>query len=330
MRSASTVLLLCILGSLAACKGEPFRPDAQRDAYDPDAYVRPWWTPEPGEAANWDIQLTEVDLTEQRAMIVLDLWDSVPSEQTITYADLSTVTVPAGVNATAIADLKARGTIVICQVNTGAVELDAPDAMRFPGWEADPPNRPDPPAAGSVIGWDTGDPNERYLDVRTAARAQWSELVVKRLELADEIGCDGIAPDHNDVFFYGTDATGFDHVSVPDQVTAWFREVAMHAHTFELSVGMRNGHYLPQGQPQELVEDFDWIMIERCAENQDCGNARPFADTLKAIFAIDYMDDGSGNGVSLAFACQEYANNMIRDGLYKTVALSGTFRDTCP
>ena len=101
------------------------------------------------------------------------------------------MTVPAGPLAGTIATLKARtpAPVIICHVRTGAVHLTQdPDARRFPGFEASPPNRPDAPAANSVIGWSTpAGEAERFLDIRDSSRAQFENLIWKRLDLAKQI-----------------------------------------------------------------------------------------------------------------------------------------------
>src|SRR5689334_4404514 len=106
--------LALILAIVAACgddDGDPVTPDGTST---PDAFVAPactkpetvtWFAPKPGDAKNWDIQVTApTDTTAARAMYILELFRVVPAPTTITYADSTTVAVPAGAQATAIAD----------------------------------------------------------------------------------------------------------------------------------------------------------------------------------------------------------------------------------
>src|SRR5436190_16188436 len=124
-------------------------------------------------------------------MYVVDLWDVVPSARMIDCGGGDPVAVPAGSQATKIAELEAAGTKVICQVGTGAIELTDPDARKFPGYEANPPNRPTAVKAGSVIGWSTSltSTNERFLDVHAGARAGFEKYITARIDLAKAIGC---------------------------------------------------------------------------------------------------------------------------------------------
>jgi hypothetical protein len=314
------ILLLAVVG----CDDDG--PPIAVDASPLDAFEVAWWTPEPGEASNWDIQLTGVDVSAERAMYVLDLWELVPAATTLEYGDDDPVEVPAGSLAGTLAQLHARTPrpIVICHVNTGAIELDDPDARKFPGFEPDPPDDPTPPEPGSVIGWSTPQgPEERFLDIREPSRASWVEIMWKRIDLAKQIGCDGIAPDHNDQHLL---EPGFE-VGVLEQLS-WFEEVARQAHQRELSVGMVNGHVLAN-QPDSLVDDYDWALPERCAEFDDCGSLRPFINARKAVFALDYEPDADGFGIEPAIACARYDRSMISDGLVKDLALTAEVRSDC-
>jgi hypothetical protein len=265
-------------------------------------------------------------------MYTLDLWDLVPASTTIDYGDGDPVMVPAGALAGTIAALHAqivngKPTIVICRVSTGALDLSAPDARKFPGFEANPPDNPDPPEPGSAIGWSTST-GERYLDVRTATRDAWAPLMFKRFDLAKQIGCDGVDPYRNDV---PASNSGFqlDEPGLISQLS-WYERVATEAHTLarELSVGMHGG-YTITGFPDQLADNFDWLMIERCGENLDCDFAKPFISAEKAVFAIDYDTDFEGTPQSTTAICMEQVNSQLNDGLIKDAALSNTLRMQC-
>lgn len=317
-------VLPAALTTMAACGGDPVLAlDAGPD--EPvDAVPGPtWWVPGPGETANWDIQLgPPFDVAPERQMVVLDLWDVVPSATTLDHGDGAPVEVPAGPLAGAIADLHARTppAIVVCHLETGAWEPDAPDAGKFPGAAGALPDNPDPPADGSVIGWSTG--ALRYLDLSTAGRAGFAELIWKRFDLAKQIGCDALLPDHNDVV---TRASGFT-VTVEEQ-GAWFRELASEGHERDLSVGMKDGNTIP-GHVDDLADDLDWLVIQRCAEFLDCGSGRPFLNLQKAVFAIDYVADEDG-GIDPAVGCLRQREALIADGLIKDVALTAATRTQC-
>lgn len=317
--STIVVLGLATLG-LAGCdngKTHLHPPDSSRDAYE-----APWWTPMAGEAKNWDIQIAPpYDVTANRAMYVLDLW-AVSTATTIDYGDGSPVTVPAGPLAGKVAELKGRGSKVICRVGTGAIRLTDPDAAKFPGASGTPPDRPTAPAAGSVVGWSTGDPMERYLDVRAASLTLWSSKMWKRFDLAKQLGCDGILHDWSDVI---SGDSGFPIVVADEQ--AFGTEVAKQAHDRLLSSGMHNG--TTNGLIDPFAMEFDWLFLERCGEFGDCGLARPFVNLRKAVFAVDYTTDFDGAPQSMSTTCMAQQAGMIDDGIVKDPILSSAFRYQC-
>jgi hypothetical protein len=344
---ASVPARALLLGSLgfvlgAGCKPDPFRPDAgpPRDTAPP-----PWWQPNPGEAADWDIQLAApFDVSMPRAMYTIDLWDAVPAPTMLDYGTgtpgPATVTVPAGALAGKIAELHARtpATIVVCHVGTGAIRLDDPDAVKFPGYvasPASPPNRPTPPAAGSVIGWSitVDDPNQRFIDIHESTRSIVAPLIGKRIELAKTIGCDAIAAEHNDLPIYEIDKGGPGHGFSPVPFTeyvSWSNELSSRAHDLKVSIGQRNGTGL---ETDATSLAYDWLMVDRCAEyNLGCAAARPFLNKRKSVFAIEYYkaeDEVSDNNTTAL--CGELTFRGIEDGIIKTAELSSVPTVTrCP
>jgi len=294
-------------------------PEAGMDAAPP-----PWWRPTLGEAKDWDIQLNApFELTTRNTMYDLNLWDVVPAATPIDYGDGMPVTVPAGVLAGKIAELHARNVKVVCHIDTGAIHLTKdPDANKFPGHEVTPvPNDPDPPAAGSVIGWSIDDTVEekdhRFLDTREASRSAWAPIMWKRFDLAKQIGCDGIDADRN-LATAGT--TGFD-IQATDTFS-WHRAIAKEAHDRVMGVGMRNGTSLPN-----LVEmvgpDFDVMFSDGCGEAADCGLFRTFLDRGRVVFAIDYQ--GSFEDAT----CLNQQQGGVTEGLIKDVAISSLYRRQC-
>jgi Glycoside-hydrolase family GH114 len=332
MGAALVVSVACFVG----CDGESKPPAV-------DAAVEAtWWQPKVGEAKNWDIQLAApIDVSEPRTMYDLDLWSLVPSSTTIDYGDGDPVAVPAGALAGTIAWLHARtpSTIVICHVDTGALDLTLPDARKFPGYDPDPkkiPTNPDDPdntvpdtvkgnpLPGSVIGWHFGTNTKRWLDVREASRAKWIDIMFKRFDLARSIGCDGVEPDHNQVYNF---PSGFSPIAL--ESISWYIEVARQGHARMLSTGMRNGDMVPDqldmGAPQ-----FDWLMLDRCGEQMICDEARPFINAQKAVLAIDYNINGeTGDTQGATVVCDQQEAAMIVDGIYKDLALTSKVRTPC-
>lgn len=334
------VLLLAAGSFVAGCKSEPFTPDAKIDA-PLDAFQPPWWTPEKGAYKNWDIQLVApFDTSTPRALYVLDLWAVTPA-QTIMYDDGSTVSVPAGAIAGAVDALHATTpkTMVACHLRGGSVNLvKDPDAMKFPGYEASPPNNPNAPAANSVIGWrvlgKTAD--ERYLDIRAGSRARFAEIIQKRVELADELGCDAVVFDGDDRYQAND---GWGEVPFEDE-GSWHLQVKDYAHAATAGAGRRDSAAMAAGVHQGYLrglvdslaaqDNYDLTVTERCTEFGECDFLRPYLNLRKPVFAIEYRPDGQGGGIDPGVACQELANKGIEDGLAKDVPLNASFAMPCP
>lgn len=316
-----------ILGSAlaAGCKPGPHRPDA----------APPWWKPAPGETADWDIQLAAApfDVSMPRAMYTLDLWDAVPSATMLDYGDNAPLAVPAGKHPGAIAELHARAplSMVVCHIGGGSIRLTDPDAKKFPGYEASPPNRPTTPAAGSAIGWSTTttDANERFIDIHEAVRKTVGALIDKRIELANAIGCDAIAAANNDLPAYENDPNpghGFAAVSFAEFVS-WSTELSERAHDLRISIGIHDHSSLGA---DNLSVAYDWTMVERCGEHLDCPEAVPFLNKKKAAFAIEYDTSESGTPNDLAMVCAELQRARVQDGIVKSAALSSAYYMRCP
>jgi hypothetical protein len=334
MRSESVRALILGLALVAGCKPEPHRPDA----------APPWWKPAPGEAADWDIQLTATtaapfSISAPRAMYALDLWDVVPAATTLDYGDgKPPLAVPAGALATAIADLHTRTppAIVVCHVGAGSIRLDDPDASKFPGYEATPPNRPTPPAASSVIGWSTtaADANERFIDIHTAARATVLPLIGKRIELAKDIGCDAIAVKGTDLPAYqapGEIGHGFPNIAFVEY-QSWSEEMSSRAHDLIISIGIRNKTLLGA---DSLAATYDWTILEGCGDPSSpfCDMARPYLTRNKAVFEIEYSTDENDQPRSQAVLnglCTALANDGIQNGIIKSAELSSAYYMRCP
>jgi hypothetical protein len=315
-------LAVCALLGLVACDKAPALPPVDSGPPPPP----PWWQPQPGDAHDWDIQLAApFDVSMPHKVYVLNALALVPSPMLLDYGDHTPITLEKGALAGKIADIHARTPpgIVICRVDTGAVSLTDRDAPKFPGFAASPPNDPTMPADGSVIGWAVaGNTNLRFLDIRAASVATFAPLIWKRLDVAKQIGCDGVAPDHNDV---STFSSGFP-VMIEDAV-AWYHEVANQAHLRQLSVGMKDGDTLIDASVGTLTNAFDWQLLEGCGENGDCVDfARPFLNANKAVLALDVFPNESGLAVDAVCGNQLMINV---DGIVKDPALDSMFLMQC-
>lgn len=319
-------LSIALVASLVACKGEPFLPDARIDAAI-DAFNPTWITPEPGELSNWDIQLAApFDVSAARDMYMLDLWAVAPAT-TIMYSDGSTVTVEAGPLASMVAALKTRSKL-FCHVRTGSVRVQTdPDAMKFPGWSATPPNNPDRPTSGSVIGWRVsgGFADEHYLDVRARSRDVLRELVGKRIELADQVGCDAVVMDRNDRFVADD---GWDITPGEDE-ESWHLETAAMAHALDMGAGTKNSYL--RGQLAALVGPYDFGVVVGCAEFDECMMLRPYLNLIEAVYAYEHAyDEQEQTGILPENACRIHGEDGIQDGLAKNSGVpNATFTQPC-
>jgi len=311
MRGIGRLAAAALTIGFTGCGGGHSNPPADAAI---DAGPPPWWQPRLGEAKNWDIQLSgTIDVSTPRLMYDLDLWSLVPSPTMLHYDDGTSVMVPAGALAGTIAQLHARtpATIVICHVETGALEMGRPDAGKFP--------------AAAIGGAVPEIPGAQFLDISAAGRATWSSSMFKRFDLARQIGCDGVEPSHNDVGVYV--GTGF---TIPTEESySWYAEVAKQGHDRNLSTGMKDADFV-SGAVDSGADKFDWLMIERCGEpDGNCSAARAFTDLNKAVFAIDYDVDSDGNMQTSTTVCANQVTSRIQDGLFKDVALTASVRTEC-
>jgi len=303
-----------------------------------DAFVPPWWTPTANEGANWDIQLVApFDVSAQREMYTLDLWDLAPA-MTFDYGGGNIVTIPAGPLADKIGELHATGAEVVCRIDVGAIALDDPDASLFPG-STTPNDRPTDPEAGSVVGWSVfPDSNTRYLDLRSAAYATWRPLVLARFDLAKQLGCDAIGVARVDQFQPGFPLEGN---GTSNDITRVYDDIVTEIHARELSAGLVAEQQIGKTLGDTFADRYDFAIEWRCAEFDDCDMLKDFSFTFdKAIFGVDFETDGTTDrdmddtpdGVSLAIACTRTSlpAAWIQKDADAVFLPSSAVRATCP
>jgi hypothetical protein len=202
-----------------------------------------WWRPQPG--LSWQIQLDgNLDLANEAQVFDLDLFDT---------------------PAATIASLQAGGTKVICYFSAGTYEDWRPDQDQFP---AEAIGRP-------LEDW----PGESWLDIRNeTVRA----IMLARMDLAVEKGCDALDPDNVDGYTYGK-RTGFDFTA-EDQLD-YNRFLAAGAHERGLGVGLKND----LEQIPALVGDFDFEVDEQCFQYHECQDVQPFIAAGKPVYEIEYI-----------------------------------------
>jgi hypothetical protein len=347
MRLAAVFIL-----AFAACGGDdgtkakvPFVDSGYQDG--PVDARPPYWEPLAGNVKHWDIQLSPpFDLSASRDMYVLPLWDLVPKVDathphptTVDYGDGTPLTIPPGALAGQIEIMHARRPQpkIICEIDAGSVDLVAdPDAQKFPGFAASPPDNPTPPAAGSVIGWSTGlSGHGRWLDVRTGdARTAVLAIMAKRFALAKQLGCDGVLPDNMDMYrvptagggapYSGTGFTGT-ALSVDDE-QGYYEAIATAAHAETLSTGMRGAY---DQLSTALSPTFDWLIADRCTELSACADVQPFLTLHKAVLALDFDHSLLGLAQTDATVCSAQQTAGIVDGIVKDAQLTSASYFAC-
>ena len=157
-RSRTFLTILSLALALTACS-------SNLSTAIPDFVPLTGLTPEhwsPPLEASWQIQYTGIIDTSLPVEIYnLDLFDTSPET---------------------IAELHARGVKVMCYFSAGTYENWRPDAEQFPA---------------SIIGKSLADwPDEQWLDIRNLQFL--APIMLERIAVAAEKGCDGIDPDNVD------------------------------------------------------------------------------------------------------------------------------------
>lgn len=201
-----------------------------------------------------------------------------------------------------IEDLHAQGRRVLCYFSGGSSEDWRPDYDRFTrrdkGYKLD--------------GW----AGERWLDIRSEDVLQ---VMLDRLDLAVDKGCDGVEPDNMDGF---TNRTGF-RLSDEDQL-GYNRRLANEAHLRGLAVALKNDG----DQATALVDYFDLSVNEQCHEFAECGQLRPFVDDDKPIFNAEYPGSAGAAESKRSSVCERATAAGTRT-LMLPLDLDDAFRVAC-
>jgi hypothetical protein len=257
------------------------------------------WRPKPGTSWQWQIT-GKVDPSVRVQMYDIDLYDAQPAASSYRVSGFGAVRVDKGVNAGVIDALHAQGIKVICYVDSGAWEDYRPDAPLFPH---------------RVIGNSTGWSGERWLDLRRSGWPAFEPLIAARFDLAARSHCDGVEPDQNNP--WGNDP-GFP-ITLADQ-KAWYLQTAALAHARGLSVGQKNGI---ETTDADTAAAFDWNLNEQCNMYQECGVLRRFVAAGKAVFQVEYANEGM---TTSKFCAADNSANF--DGLLKYLELN-SWRQAC-
>jgi hypothetical protein len=162
-----------------------------------------------------------------------------------------------------VRQLHQLGRKVVCYLDVGSWENYRPDARQFPQ---------------SVVGRRyEGFPDERWLDIR---RFQLFATPLKhRFDLCADKGFDAVEPDN---LAGWENRTGFP-ITRQDQLR-FNRWVARQVHARGMAVALKNDG----PQAKELVDDFDFAIVEQCFQYEECGPYRTFVQHGKAVFEAEY------------------------------------------
>ena len=166
--------------------------------------------------------------------------------------------------AATVAALHAKGAKVICYFDAGGWENYRADATSFP----------EVVKGNTVGGW----PDEKWLDIRRLDIL--IPIMEKRVQDCVTKGFDAIEPDLMDGY---TNKTGFP-LTYQDQLN-YNRALADLGHKYGLGVALKND---PE-QVKDLVNNFDFVIVEECAQYNECSEYKPFSDAGKAVLHVEYQ-----------------------------------------
>lgn len=198
-----------------------------------------------------------------------DLRSDIPS--TTTY-DAEVVDLDAfETDAALITQLHAQGKKVIAYLSVGSVEDWRDDAGFFPANVV----------GNEYPGWE----GERFLDIGNYEA--FASIMKARFDMIQEKGFDGIEPDNIDLNSWTTQELGF---SISDNdVINYCKWLSNQAHERNLSIGQKNASDLAE----DLVDRFDWILLEDAFFENFQEDAQIYIEKNKAVFAVEYTDNMS-------------------------------------
>ncbi len=202
-------------------------------------------------------------------------------------------------DASVVTKLHAQRRKVIGYINVGSWEDWRSDKDQFP-----------PEVLGKAYeGW----PGEKWLDIRRMDLI--APIMRARLDLCKARGFDAVEPDNMEIHSNGS---GFP-ITYGDQLkyALW---LADEAHQRGLAIGIKNA----ADQVRELIDHFDFAIIEDYFFYGLQEKMVPFIEAGKPVFAAEYDD----TGVDFAAACKN-AGKLGFSIIQKHRILT-SYRVTCP
>ncbi|OUM65105.1 glycoside hydrolase family 114 protein, partial [Piromyces sp. E2] len=117
------------------------------------------------------------------------------------------------------------------------------------------------------------------IDVRKKSKLQ--PLIRNRMQKAHKYGCDAVEVDSLDIY-------GFNVGISKNDCFVFAKWVAETGHEEDMSVGLKN----VQAIAADLVDDFDFAVVESCAEYNECKIYSGFTKRNKAVFMVHYENRG--------------------------------------
>jgi len=211
----------------------------------------------PGASTTWQWQLTgTVNASYDVELYDIDLFDN---------------------DAETIADLQSAGHRVFCYFSAGSSEDWRDDYDRFTASDQ----------GRQLDEWE----GENWLDVTSE---NVLEIMLDRLDLAVEKGCDGVEPDNVDGW---TNDTGF--TLTAEHQLGYNRRLANEAHDRGLSVLLKNDG----DQAEDLVDYFDGSLNEECHEYEECDQLAPFTESGEPILNAEYRDTEAQASAAMVGLC---------------------------
>ncbi|KAI9506354.1 glycoside hydrolase superfamily, partial [Coemansia spiralis] len=210
-------------------------------------------------------------------------------------------------SASTISSLHSAGRKVICYFDAGALGTWEPDVSEFEVSDL-----------GSVMnGW----PDEKWLNI-TSPNVRI--IMAKRLDLAQQKGCDGVDPDNVDAYNNGN-GLGL----TQDDAIDYINWMAGEAHARGLSIGLKNALAVIDS----VIDNMQWSVDELCVQYNECSKLFAFTKRNMPVFHIEYPKGSSVNnndGVTSAqktAACAFDTSNSFST-LIKNILLDN-WRETC-
>jgi hypothetical protein len=194
-----------------------------------------------------------------------------------------------------ISSLQAAGRKVICYFSAGSWENWRPDADQFNSTDL----------GGDLDGW----PGEKWLNISSSSVRN---IMVNRLDIAQQKGCDGVDPDNVDGYSNTENALDLTQQDSIDYVNF----LASEAHARNMSIGLKNAGQIIDS----VIDNMQWSVNEQCVQYEECDTFTPFTDANKPVFHIEYpKGDDTNNDDDVTSAQKETACVFEGSGKFSTV-----------